>query len=662
MKSIKGRLITAYTILILMIFIVMGYISIKSARVIVRKEAEGTVMVLADQKAEFIANEIQSDKIILENISKMEYIQSMDWDIQRDILKRQTKNTVFINMGIVRLDGRGYFPDGSSDYLKDEPYIIKALSGETTLSELLYSEGSDEVSLVYAVPIKNNGKIVGVLLGERDGYFLSEITDTIKYKKEGYGYIINAEGTNIGNPVREMVSGKYNPIHLAKEGKTLDTAAEAFTTIIKEKRGISQYLYAGDDFYVGYCSIPDTQWIVVVNVKVDEVLAAIPKMENTIAIYALIILIFSIMVTYIIGDKISKPINLAVEHLEKIASLDISQEVPEVFLNKRSEFGLLARSIQSIRDNLREIIKEIGHSSDQVAATSEELTASSEQSAEASEEVTRASESVAKGASDQVISTEEGTQMARLLQSAIEENQQHMKNVDVSFSQIGRVVNQGLEDIEELDKITGESEHAIKDIYQVITKTNESSGQIGQASQVIASIADQTNLLALNAAIEAARAGEAGRGFAVVADEIKKLAEQSSKSTGEIDEIVNDLQRNAREAVDTMARVTQISNEQTTSVANNKGQYRLIGQTIQETRKVFQEIEGSQIEMEKVKNRILETLEHLSLIAQENSSATQEVAASMEEQYASTEEISAASESLAQLAQDLQDMVRKILF
>ncbi len=86
----------------------------------------------------------------------------------------------------------------------------------------------------------------------------------------------------------------------------------------------------------------------------------------------------------------------------------------------------------------------------------------------------------------------------------------------------------------------------------IINNLGDSTLKIGNIISVINDVADQTNLLALNAAIEAARAGDAGRGFAVVADEVRKLAERTAKATKEIEEIITQLQKEARSAESAM--------------------------------------------------------------------------------------------------------------
>ncbi|HHY91423.1 MAG TPA: methyl-accepting chemotaxis protein, partial [Clostridiales bacterium] len=208
-------------------------------------------------------------------------------------------------------------------------------------------------------------------------------------------------------------------------------------------------------------------------------------------------------------------------------------------------------------------------------------------------------------------------------------------------------------------QITEERGQAIKEIYEVILKTNESSNNIGKASSVIADIAGQTNLLALNAAIEAARAGEAGRGFAVVAEEIRKLAEQSSASTRLIDQMVQEVQSNSQAAVKTMERVSTISEEQTESILQTRDKYMLIAQSMQAAMDVVEQLNASGKEMERMKDDILETLQNLSALAQENSATTEQVTASLEEQTASVENIATANEELVTLAQNLQSLIMK---
>ncbi len=249
-----------------------------------------------------------------------------------------------------------------------------------------------------------------------------------------------------------------------------------------------------------------------------------------------------------LGRSIGNTIVKAVGYSERISNLDISEDIEDTYLKRNDEIGTLAKGLQNIIDNFRDIIKEIGESSEQVASTSEQLTASTQQSATAAEEVSKTAEEIARGAADQAQNTEEGSTKAILLGESIE-NSVYMQNLNDDSNRVTKVVKDGLTEIENLYRITGESNNAAKEIYDVILKTNDSSNRIGQASDVISSIAEQTNLLALNAAIEAARAGEAGKGFAVVAEEIRKLAEESQTSTESINKIVQELQTNSQNAV-----------------------------------------------------------------------------------------------------------------
>ncbi len=659
LKSIKTKLILNFAAIILISSMVIGFTALLSSEGALRGEAEKSLLSLAQEDAKLTTSRLETQEQTLVMLALNDGIQNMIWAVQQPMLKKYVKVTAFIDIAVVDMDGNARYSDGTESNLSDRDYIKKALAGETNISDVLISKVTHEPVIMVATPIKENDKVVGALIGRRDGNTLSELVKDTGYGREGYGYMINSKGVVIAHKDKQKVLTQFSPIEAAKKDKSMNSSSDLFKKIIKEKNGVSAYTFNKTNLYAGYSQIKGTDWIFVITANKNEVLAAVPVLQNRILIVVAIILLISIIVTYIIGNSITAPIIKTVRHSEKIASLDISFDVEQKYLSKQDEIGTLSRALQSISDSIRGVVSDISRSSEQLASASEELSATSLQSANSSEEVSITIGEIAKGASEQARYTEEGSSKAIVLGEVIEKDQDYLESLNEATNKVALVLNNGLKEIAYLSEKTEENNVASKEIHNVILRTDESSKRIGQASNVIASIANQTNLLALNAAIEAARAGEAGRGFAVVAAEIKKLAEQSAASTKNIDEMVIDLQKNSEAAVKTITVMSTTIKEQSDSVNSNKNTYLTIEEAIKEAEKKVELLNESGRDMDKMKEEIMDTIQNLSAIAQENSAATEEVTASMVEQTSSVEEIAKSSEDLAKLAQELQMIIKK---
>jgi methyl-accepting chemotaxis protein len=236
-------------------------------------------------------------------------------------------------------------------------------------------------------------------------------------------------------------------------------------------------------------------------------------------------------------------------------------------------------------------------------------------------------------------------------------------------------VHTGIVTMEKATDGLNRTNSAIQASSHIIDVLGQRADDIGKIIEVIDDLAEQTNLLALNAAIEAARAGEHGLGFAVVADEVRKLAEKSTQSTKEIADLIQSIQREARQAVENMERSTRIV-EEGLSLGNDLGSaLHKISNVVTEVYKFSQEIGAATNEQSVGSSQIAKATSRLTEITQEINSAVEEQASGaqavvramdkmrelVQQSASSSTELSAAAEQMLKLSRNLLDSMDRFV-
>ncbi|MCS4314260.1 methyl-accepting chemotaxis protein [Pseudomonas sp. BIGb0381] len=249
--------------------------------------------------------------------------------------------------------------------------------------------------------------------------------------------------------------------------------------------------------------------------------------------------IVSLLAVAVLSWLIIRMIDSAVRDLNRVLN-DLADRdlTARATYESKDEFGQISRNLNRMAQEISGVVQEIGNATAQVATAAEESSAVTMQTSQSVEQQRQSTELVAT-AINQMSAT------VREVAHSTNDAAQLSQRVNTSTTQ-GRTEIEGT--ITLIRQLSGQAE----DTALIIDELKQESDGISSVLDVIRGIAEQTNLLALNAAIEAARAGDHGRGFAVVASEVRVLAQKTQESTGNIQQMISNLQSGSDRASSSM--------------------------------------------------------------------------------------------------------------
>ncbi|MBC8059993.1 MAG: methyl-accepting chemotaxis protein [Clostridiaceae bacterium] len=688
MKSIKTQLITVIIIVTLLPVIVSTSAFSFYTKASTTQSIKQNNLTITKNISENVSSYIEKAYTLSEEIANSTAVKKSDAVEQKQILEGAAGRNKYFDLLYIQ-DTKGDQTARSKGTLANRAnrwWFTEMMSKQKPfVSKSYYSITTNSAVTSIFLPIYNSdSKFIGIFGADLVLNQLQKLVESYSVGKESYIYVVDSEGVVIAHPEKKQVTELYNYKTFKKTVIEKDASGNALKDAtgntktkaenIKIAQGFKDITVKALSGNSGSIEFKDTNGKVVISsystiklpgesnnwgvITVQPKSAALASINSSIMLIttiALIIVLVVLIITFIFANGFTKPL-INLNNIIKQAALgDLT--VTSNYSSK-SEIGAISSSFNIMIGNTKQLINHILEASKHLQISSENLVATAEETSASIDEVVTTISSVTGNSKSQTEKSQSGLHKVMELGSDIEsmaalvDSSTHLSNGAIKLSEAGIIV---MNTLEEKSLKTIEASNSVSSI---IDKLSNKTNMISNIVETISAISQQTNLLALNAAIEAARAGEAGKGFAVVAEEVRKLSDNTAKSSQEVRSVISEIKKDITDAQDNMQYAGEVVSDQMGAVNDVKSNFDEITEEVKEIMDNITELNNKLEAVLLKKDSVTTVIKEVYTNSTQISASSEEIVAITEQQAAAIGELTKFTVELNQLSGELDENIK----